>query len=166
MEKKTTKKILAVKKAKKIMTKAIEKKAKPVKAEVVPVAPEFKLFKGIKRSTEMDLFLSWIAMPSISRDPATHYEFAEKHKISVDILSDWKKREGFYDEVRRRRREFFKDDAGDVLMSLKRTCLRDGRGADVKVFLNYTEDLKDSTETVVDPELKDALRKISKILPD
>ena len=116
--------------------------------------------------SKLDEYITWLALPSVMRKPETQEEFARLKKVDPGTLTDWKKRSGFYDEVQRRRRTYFKDDSGDVILSLKRKCLKEGSGADVKVFLNYTEDLKDKTEIAVDDELRKALDKVSKILPD
>ena len=162
----------------KLKLKGLKRKKKPEarKAEIKKETPENTcektktkdgLFDVRERNVSiLDDYITWIAMPSVMREPATQEEFAKKQKIDPATLTDWKKRSGFYHEVQRRRRTYFKDDSGDVILSLKRKCLKEGSGADVKVFLNYTEDLKDKTEIAVDDELRKALDKVSKILPD
>jgi hypothetical protein len=161
----TRKAVSAVKKTKKPET---TKKPAQAKDGVVQDKSESigALFENVERIAELDEFISWIALPSVIRQPATQQEFAKEKKVSDDILTKWKKRTGFYEEVMRRRRMYFRDDSADILLSLKRTCLRDGKGADAKVFLNYTGDLQDKTEHVVDEELQKVLKKIGSLLPD
>lgn len=118
-----------------------------------------------KNVSVLDEYISWLAMPSVYRKPETQSEFSKQFKVDEDTLTNWKKRPGFYEEVTRRRRKYFKDDAGDVILALKRTCLKGGKGADAKVFLNYTEDLTDKAEVAVDADLKHVLEKVAKLLP-
>ena len=155
---------------KKVVKKPAPAPEKPKEAKRIEADKKPEVEKGLfdvrpTNISTLDAFIDWIAMPSVYRKPETQSDFSKDNKIDEDTLVKWKKRPGFYEEVTRRRRKYFKDDAGDVILALKRTCLKGGKGADAKVFLNYTEDLTDKAEVAIDADLKEVLEKVAKLLP-
>lgn len=159
-KKKTTKKT----KAKVPITphKKPKTKSKEVKLESVP--------ENSNKTGEYIEFVTFIAIPSVLRkdllDVKTQDDFAKKYGVNKDTLSDWKKRAGFLSDVMRIRQEFFKQRSGDVILSLETTCIKDGKGSDVKVYLTYTGEYKERQETehIVDPALAKAIDNINKFV--
>lgn len=83
---------------------------KPVKTRPKPIRTKSD-FKGflpfkhidpnrVKNPDILMLFVRWHATLSHNRNPSTQKEFAVKYKISEDSLSDWKRLNGFWDEVK------------------------------------------------------------------
>jgi len=127
--------------------------------------------QGMSKPQEYLEFISFMALPRALREQiqgvATQDEFSDKYGINRNTLVAWKKRVGFWDDVQAVRKDFFRERTGDVLLALETACLREGKGADVRVLLTYTGEYSDRIEQEhkVSPQLQEAIEKISQILP-
>jgi len=114
-----------------------------------------KDIRNIQRLNEFLRFAEWIATPAPDREPKTQQELAEQLDVSKDTLVLWKKLDGFWAEVRKKRQEWVKDRVSSVLMGLYGKALK-GDAQEVKLFLQYAgefvEELKIKTEEEYSPE--------------
>jgi len=117
-------------------------------------------------------FIRFIALPRTIRQEemgvANQGEFAKKFGMDEGTLSDWKNREGFWDDVANVRKSFFRNRTGDVLLALETKNLdpRKANGADVKVLLTYTGEYeeKQQHEHTITKEVAEALERARKFL--
>ena len=146
-----------------------KKKTTTPKVETMPTSTKTDLSR-LKNPAKYMTFVLFTSVPEIYRNDVTgattQQALAKLLRVNNNTLTEWKKVAGFWDDVSDLRKAYFKDKTGDVIMSLYNTCLKDGRGHDVKVFLNYTGELNDKTEQElsVSPELQQALEKIGEVL--
>ncbi len=121
----------------------------------------------LKHPMEYLAFVEWFSLPTMLRDPATQKEFAKQHSVNEDTITDWKKRDGFYEQVSKERRRYFADRTGDVIHALYVHFLKKGGAAEAKLFLQYVNELKEDGDGTLQlsPELSKALEKVHKILP-
>lgn len=92
--------------------------------------------KDINKQKEFWEVVNWIAQPATDRDPKTQKELAKKLEIDESTIIDWKKIDGFWEEVKKIRLLWVKDKVSSVLLGLYGKAL--GGGAqEVKLFLQY-----------------------------
>jgi hypothetical protein len=112
----------------------------------------------LKHPQVFELFASWIAMSPLLRlltdkelekigvdDPAelkllqirTHKEFAQRFKISVDTLIDWKKRDDFWDLVDGFELKWGWQKTPSVLAGFYRKTVSEADSGRVKLWLQY-----------------------------
>lgn len=121
-----------------------------------------------RKIREYHEFLYWLALPIDLRGEKTQKEFAKKIGVGEDTLSDWKKREGFHEELNDLRRAIFSERASNVLRAVERRALGPGGNQDAALFFKATGVIKDQTDLKlgVDEDLKKALDRVAKALPD
>jgi hypothetical protein len=95
--------------------------------------------KGLRYPAEYEEFIIWMALPEFYRVPKTQRELAEKFGVGEDTLSEWKQREGFWEAVERKRKEWGKERTPNVILGLYRKAVRDGNAAEAKLWLQYFE---------------------------
>lgn len=84
-------------------------------------------------------FIRFIATPDNFRDIQTQGEFAKKFNVEQPTLTNWKKRDGFWDRVRDERKEIMKDKmVNKVIMAVYRKALRDGTSKEAKLLLELS----------------------------
>lgn len=122
----------------------------------------------LKKLQEYYEFLYWMATPIDLRTEKTQKEFALRIKVAQETLVEWKKREGFYEELNRIRISIFSERASNVLRAVERRALERGGNQDAALFFKATGIIKDQNDIKlgVDEDLKKALNKIGSILPD
>ena len=98
-----------------------------------------KDLKGLKHPAEYQEFIIWMALPEPLRNPKTQRELAKNFGVGEDTLSEWKRRDGFWDEATKRRKEWGRERTPNVILGLYRKAVRDGNAAEVKLWLEYIE---------------------------
>jgi len=83
-------------------------------------------------------FIEWHVQPREMRTPKTQGEYALMNGLSMDTLTDWKKRDGFETEVQYRRIQFFREYTTDICYALVQKALT-GNTAAVRLFLRLFE---------------------------
>jgi hypothetical protein len=113
-------------------------------------------------------FIYWLATPIDLREVKTQGDFANKIGVGQDVLSDWKKREGFQDLLMDTIKSNFRERSASVLRAVERRAHASGGTQDAALFFKATGFIKDGTELKlgIDDELKNALDKVAKALPD
>jgi len=107
---------------------------------------------GTKKTAEKLDFILWTAMSMIDRGQIkTQKQFAKHYGLDPATLSRWKSEEGFWEEVTKQRKNFWKGRAGDVMNALYNKCVRKGNGADAKVFLQAIGDFEENVK-VTNPD--------------
>ena len=101
--------------------------------------------KGLRHPTEYEEFITWMALPEFYRVPKTQGELAQKFGVGEDTLSEWKQREGFWDAVKKRRREWGKERTPNVILGLYRKAIESGNAAEAKLWLQYFEEWTEKT---------------------
>ena len=124
----------------------MSKKETENKNETPKNSKKIRGLKGLKHpGTYLDL-IKWIAMPEPFRSPKTQGEFAKEHKIGEDSISEMKKREGFWEEVKEKRKEWGKERTPDVILGLYKKAVKDGNAQEVKLWLQYFEGWSEKQE--------------------
>lgn len=99
-------------------------------------APETPALTDIHLKEEFDAAALWMALPRRRRDPATQLELADQLGISPDSITDWKKREDFWEKVNAHRQYWVKEEVSDVVRGLIKQAKR-GTAPEVKLFLQF-----------------------------
>lgn len=80
-------------------------------------------------------FLDFLAAPKTLRG-MTQQEFAQKIQVSAQTLSEWKKLDGFMEELLRKIRNNAKDDAADIVGALADKAKK-GDPSAIKLWLQF-----------------------------
>jgi len=99
----------------------------------------------IYKEEEFLAFIDWIGLPSPERVPKNQRELAFHLGVEESTLSNWKKTNGFWEEVRKKRIEWAKDKTSNVLLGLYRRALKEGGASEVKLFLQYAGEFNEKT---------------------
>lgn len=146
------------------------------KSSDTKTAPEKTVKRQLPGIHKIDTFLTYveyIASPRALRpqifktDGDTDAAFIKKYKSSKISMAAWKKRTDFWEMVKDARKKFFRARTADAILSLEQTAIKEGRGADVKVLLTYTDEYEERNiqEHTLHPKLEAALDKLDKIIP-
>lgn len=82
-------------------------------------------------------FMAWLSLPKALKRPKTQRDFAKEIGVGEDTLSDWKKVDGFQDEVTRQAREYMRQHVPDVLGVITQHA-KTGSIAHLNMFLSMT----------------------------
>ncbi|MGA2418200.1 MAG: hypothetical protein ABSF55_03110 [Candidatus Staskawiczbacteria bacterium] len=103
-------------------------------------------FEGLRHPAEFEKFVEWVSLPEMFREPKTQGELAVKFGLGEDTLSNWKKRAGFWDLVKEKRRHWGKERTPNVIAGLYRKAVQGGNAAEAKLWLQYFEDWTERKE--------------------
>ena len=123
---------------------------------------------GLKNPQEYLEFVYWLATPIDLREIKTQENFAAKIGVTKDTLTNWKKREGFQDLLMETIKSNFRERSASVLRAVERRAHERGGNQDAALFFKVTGMIKDQADIKlgVDEDLKNAINKISEVLPD
>jgi hypothetical protein len=99
----------------------------------------------IRHQIEYRDFIEWIATPTSARNPKTQQELSKKFGVGQDTLSEWKHRQDFWTEVARKRKEWGREKAPDIVKALYDRIIKTGGAAEVKLWLEYFEGWSEKT---------------------
>ena len=108
-------------------------------------AKNYALF-NLDKPGELMQFIDWIAQPAPLRIPKTQNDLATLLDVSIATLSDWKKRPGFWDEVKERTIFWGRERTPNVIAALYRKAVKEGNAFESKLWLQYIEGWKEKTE--------------------
>jgi len=122
-----------------------------------------KTLKKFKKKEERDLrhpyeyaeFIKWMATPSVLRKPKTQQDLSKEFKVSEQALSAWKKRDGFWDEVRLEMKIWAKDKTPNVIQAIYQVIIKQGKNSPqaAKLWLQYIEQWMEGQEIKTTGEL-------------
>jgi hypothetical protein len=118
--------------------------------KATPKTPKKRKKKDLKNPLTYQDFIEWSALPDTEKEPRTHQEFAIKNGISNGTLTDWKNREGFWDEVKEKRKVWAKGRTSNVILGLYRRALKAGTASEVKLWLQVFDDFVEHTKQTHD----------------
>jgi len=122
-----------------------------------------KIEKIIKKQ-EFQEFIEWISLPASIREPKTQKELASKLGIDNATLSDWKKVEGFWEEVKKRRKNWVQEKISNILLGVYGKALKGDVNA-AKLLLEYAgefierKEFKHYIEEELSEEEKEEIKK-------
>lgn len=103
---------------------------------------------GLVKAEEYLQFIEFMALPTFLKKEvfgfATGGAFADKYNLSIDTLTDWKKKEGFWDRVKKARTKWVQEKVSEVLAALYRKAIEDGSASEVKLFLQYAGEFEET----------------------
>lgn len=117
--------------------------------------------EGLRNVIEYLKFIRWMATPMPLKASKTQGEFAKEIRVDEDTLTAWKKREGFWDRVRKETKNWGKEKTATVLLSLYQTIIKSGNAAEVKLWLSYINDWIEKQDVVVSGTLGQLLDEIA-----
>lgn len=137
--KKETKKKPATKKAGVIVGKK-KKISKPIATKKNKHIKKTK--QDLDNMRKPDVYLEFIrftaTLPNF-RKLQNQQEFAKEFGVEESTLSNWKKKEGFWDEVREERKASMKDNmVGNIIMAVYRKAIREGTSKEAKLLLELS----------------------------
>jgi len=110
-------------------------------------------------------FVQWISVFELLREPKTQGEFAKKFGVSPDTLSDWKKRDDFWAEVKKEWKKWGREKTSNVMGRFYKTIMEKGVTPDFKLWFQYFLDWKERQEFDVHAEdiksLSEAIKKLA-----
>jgi len=123
---------------------------------------------GISKIAEHLEYIRFTATPRVFREKEWGYitdgDFAKKFKLNPCTLTEWRKSPDFWDQVKNRLRELFKDKIPDVMAGVYKKIVKDGSAAEAKFFMQWVDDWKEKSETNIHyaalKDLQDANRRI------
>jgi len=95
--------------------------------------------KKVRHYGEYSDFVAWTGLPKELRAPKTQRELARKFGVGEDTLSEWKQREGFWEAVTKKRKEWGRERTPDVIHALFKRIERTGSAAEVRLWLEVVE---------------------------
>jgi len=116
----------------------------------------------ILKKKEYEEFIEWTALPRPLRVLKEQKEFALSVGVDPATLSQWKKEEGFWDEVRKLRKYWIKDKVSDVVMGLYEKAKEQGSAPEVKLFLEFAGEFKEETIQTIRQELSEEDKELLK----
>jgi len=93
---------------------------------------------GISEPRKILDFVRWLSIPKPLREPKTHQLFAEKIGVSIDTLTDWKKRRGFWDEVYSSHAQYIRRFTSDISYGLVQRA-KTGSEREVRLYMELFE---------------------------
>jgi transcriptional regulator with XRE-family HTH domain len=99
-------------------------------------------FNSVKE-VEYIAFIKWTAQPSAAREPATQKALAGKLEVSPSTLSNWMARDDFHERVAKEADNWVLEKTPNVLNALYERIMREGRGSDVRVWLEYVNEMEE-----------------------
>ncbi len=124
--------------------------------------------ENVYKQTELRLFIDFVSVPKVYREEifgfANEQDFAEKYKLSQDTLTDWKRKEGFWDEVAKFRDRWARRKTTDVVAALLRNILKNGDKAEVEFWFKKFEGFRDVSDINIISEVDRRTAEISDIL--
>lgn len=107
-----------------------------------PKQPKKMTQKTLRHQFEYADFIQWIAMPKSLRSPKTQRELARKFGLGEDTLSDWKKREGFWEETEQLRKSWGKERTPNVMLALYNRAVKSGDPSAVRLWYEIVEETR------------------------
>lgn len=144
--------------------KTTPKKTTPTKTKKLPTA-------------DFALFCEYMALPTIVRGQVFNHpktgdalesqrDFADAYGIQETRLSEWKRDDRYLDLVSKLRKQYFKGQIGDAIQAVLTNILVNPKGADLKVILEYADEVKKDDPTgEVSENLGKILGKLNKLIP-
>jgi len=103
--------------------------------------------RGVYKKADYKVFVKFYAMASIVRQEEygfkTEQDFAKHYELEQDTLTNWKKREEFNNDVDIQLQKWGAGKIPNVLLSLYRTVMRDGKAAEVKLYYQLVKGWKE-----------------------
>ena len=94
--------------------------------------------------------MAWFALPTAHRLPRTQKELAQIVGVAEETMSRFKKEDGFFDEVDKRRKIYFKEFYTSNIVQAIADKACDGDPRAQKLYLQYAEDWKETTRQETD----------------
>jgi len=127
-----------------------------------PKKSEKKLYK----KADYREFVKFYALPTVFREEEygfkTEKAFAEHYGLSQDSLTDWKKRPEFEKDVDEQLKKWGADKTPEVIAALFRTILKEGKAAEVKLWLQFMKNWREGI--VLDQTITEKDNKLDKLL--
>lgn len=131
-----------------------------------------------KHAATLELFTEFMALPTVVRPQVfkhpetgeplddTQLAFAEAYGIKQTRLSEYKRTEEYHDKVSKKRRQYFKGEIGDAIYAVLLNVIKEGRGSDLKVLLEYAKEVeRDDPLGETSETLNAILKKLNNMIP-
>lgn len=103
----------------------------------------------MKKDSEYLQFVEWCSLPNALREPKTQKQLAKKLKVSEVILSEWKKKDNFWDLVRANIKDWAKGKTPEVVQAIFNGALmygESGQAANAKLWLQWVDDWAEKSD--------------------
>lgn len=119
--------------------------------------------QGVLKQNELYEFIDWLVLPEELRTTKTQEELASKLGVDKGTLTDWKKLEGFWEAVEKRRDYWGKDKTTEVLQAFYKKIIKNPTAPDVQLWLTLFNNFKDTKAVEIDDK-REATHKLDSIL--
>ena len=108
---------------------------------------EYENMSRLPKQAEYYQFVQWCATPSAVRMemgmPTNQKELASVLRVSEVILSRWKNEEAFREDIKREIYRWTRPLTPDVIYAFFRKIQKEGKGSDVKFWMQLVEDYQE-----------------------
>lgn len=129
-----------------------------------------------KYTVTYDLFTEFMALPSVVRGQVfndkegnpieTQKDFCLNYNIPETRISEYKRTEEYEQKVSKKRRSYFKGEIGDAIYAVMLNVIKEGRGSDLKVLLEYAKEVeRDDPLGETSETLNEILKKLNNMIP-
>jgi len=140
---KTTKKKTAPKKAVKVVKKQTPKNAKDKNI----LEKLNSNMVGLRNPAGYLELIDFLGTPPHLREYDTQAELAKQIGVDTGTLSDWKKREGFWEDVREKRKNYIREEMLTASISaMYRKILKEGGAPEVKLLHQLADEFVEKSE--------------------
>jgi len=130
--------------------------------------------KRVAKVNEYEEFIRFMALPRTVRMKdfgfANLGEFAKKYKIHPGTLSEWQKRDGFWENVKKLWKEWGRGRTPEVVLGLYRKAVKEGNASEAIAWFKLIEDWQErKTIDIKSEDLKKMrvdMRKIADSIKD
>lgn len=133
-------------------------KTKGKGASVYPkIFEEFVVFMALPKVIQKDIYGFY-----------TQTDFAKHNQIPEPRLSEWKRTDKYTQMLSKVRKQYFRNKIGEVVEALYKEAIKNPRGADAKVLLDYVGEIQPESDnnSPLTKEATDILTKLNKLIPN
>ncbi|XOB46640.1 MAG: hypothetical protein ACKKMV_00435 [Candidatus Nealsonbacteria bacterium] len=103
--------------------------------------------RALKRPDIYKKFVVWMSVFEGIREPKTQEEFAKKFGVSKDTLTDWKKRDDFWNAVETEGKKWGREKTTNIMNKFYATIMQKGESANFRLWFQYFLNWEEKRET-------------------
>jgi len=105
--------------------------------------------KALSKLDVFKEFILWMSVFEAIREPRTQQEFAKKFGVCEWTLSQWKKRDDFWNAAEQEWKKWGREKTINVINKLYTKIMQEGESSNIKLWIQYFLDWTEKQETKV-----------------